>query len=101
MTTPPSTPQPSTRPILCGSIAGTPGRFGVAMHTAAYRSLGLPYVYVAFGTGDTEGAMLAMRTLGIRGLGITMPHKERIVLCLDDLSEDARAIGAVNTVVNQ
>ncbi|MBK8177055.1 MAG: shikimate dehydrogenase [Rhodospirillales bacterium] len=91
---------PSCRPVVCGSIAGRPGRFGVAMHTAAYRALGLDYVYVAFGTEDTAGAMAAMRALGIRGLGVTMPHKLRIAAFLDALTDEARAIGAVNTVVN-
>ncbi len=89
-----------TNPVLCGSIAGWPGRFGVAMHTAAYRALGLNYVYVAFGTEDTAGAAAAMRALGIRGLGVTMPHKIRITEFLDDITETARLIGAVNTVVN-
>ena len=89
-----------SNPVLCGSIAGRPGRFGVAMHTAGYRALGLPYTYVAFGTEDTAGAVAAMRALGIRGLGVTMPHKVRIMEHLDVLDETAREIGAVNTVVN-
>lgn len=89
-----------TNPVLCGSIAGNPGRFGVAMHTAAYRALGLNYVYVAFGTEDTAGAAAAMRSLGIRGLGVTMPHKIRIMRFLDAIDETARVIGAVNTVLN-
>jgi shikimate dehydrogenase len=89
-----------TNPVLCGSIAGRPGRFGVAMHTAAYRALGLNYVYVAFGTEDTAGAAAGMRALGIRGLGVTMPHKIRIMDYLDEIHDTARLIGAVNTVVN-
>jgi shikimate dehydrogenase len=90
----------SSNPVLCGSIAARPGSFGVAMHTAAYRALGLNFVYVAFGTEDTAGAMAAMRALGIRGLGLTMPHKVRAIDHLDALTKEARAIGAVNTVVN-
>lgn len=90
----------NSNPILCGSIAARPGTFGVAMHNAAYRALGLNYVYVAFGGEDTEGAMAAMRALGIRGLGVTMPHKVRVMECLDVLDDTARIIGAVNTVVN-
>jgi shikimate dehydrogenase len=89
-----------TNPILCGSIAGRPGRFGVAMHNAAYRALGLNYTYVAFGAEDTGGAVAAMRALGIRGLGVTMPHKIRIMTFLDVIDDTARAIGAVNTVIN-
>lgn len=90
----------SSNPILCGSIAARPGTFGVAMHNAAFRALGLNYVYVAFGCDDTAGAMAAMRALGIRGLGITMPHKVRVMEYLDVLDSTARTIGAVNTVVN-
>lgn len=91
---------PASNPVLCGSIAQKPGRFGVAMHTAAYRALGLDWTYVAFGTEDTDAAVAAIRTLGIRGLGVTMPHKVRILPLLDALTDEARAIGAVNTVVN-
>jgi shikimate dehydrogenase len=86
--------------VLCGSIAGRPGTFGVAMHNAAYRALGLNFTYVAFGTEDTAGAVAAMRALGIRGLGVTMPHKIRILDLVDAVTPEARAIGAVNTVVN-
>ncbi|MGF1640246.1 MAG: shikimate dehydrogenase family protein [Rhodospirillales bacterium] len=93
-------PLTATHPVLCGSIAGRPGTFGVAMHTAAYRALGLNYTYVAFGTEDTAGAVAGMRALGIRGLGVTMPHKIRIADHLDAVESTARAIGAVNTVVN-
>lgn len=91
---------PSTYPILCGSIAARPGRFGVAMHSAAYRAAGLAYTYVAFGTEDTAGAVQAMRTMGLRGLGVTMPHKTRIAAYLDAVDATAATIGAVNTVVN-
>jgi shikimate dehydrogenase len=91
---------PSSSPTLCGSIAARPGSFGVAMHNAAYRAMGLNFVYVAFGTEDTGGAVAAVRALGIRGLGVTMPHKVRIMEHLDTVDETARAIGAVNTVIN-
>jgi shikimate dehydrogenase len=41
----------------------------------------------------------AMRTIGFAGFNVTHPCKQAILPLLDDLSEDARAIGAVNTVV--
>ena len=91
---------PSTNPTVCGSIAARPGVFGVAMHNAAYRAMNLDFVYIAFGTEDTAGAVAAIRTFGIRGLGVTMPHKTRIAAHLDSLDDTARDIGAVNTVVN-
>jgi shikimate dehydrogenase len=39
-----------------------------------------------------------MRTLGIRGINVTIPHKETIIPFLDRLSDEAKKNGAVNTV---
>jgi shikimate dehydrogenase len=89
-------------PVLCGSIAGHPSKIGVQIHRAGYEYLGLDYIYVAFGVDSdaAEGALQAMRTLGIRGFGVTMPFKESVLPHLDNLDPDARAIGAVNAIVN-
>ena len=91
---------PQSNPTVCGSISARPSPFGVAMHNAGYRALGLSFTYVAFAVERTEKAILAMRYLGIRGLGVSMPHKVRVMQSLDRLDETAREIGAVNTVVN-
>ncbi len=39
---------PTSKPVLCGSIAGSIGGLGIRMHNAAYHKLGLPYAYVSF-----------------------------------------------------
>ncbi len=92
----------SRSPItLCGSIARNPAALGAAMHNAGYRALGLPFTYVPFQTDDLEGAARGMRALGIRGLGVGVPFKLRIIEYLDNLHPLARRIGAVNTVVNE
>ncbi len=91
---------PKSNPVLCGSIASRPSPFGVAMHNAAYRATGVPFTYVAFGIENTREAVLAVRYLGIRGLGVSMPHKIEIMRYLDTIDETAAKIGAVNTVVN-
>ena len=74
-----------------------------AMHNAAFQALGLPYVYLPFHVrpADLVRAVRGMRALGLLGLNVTVPHKERIVRCLDSLSPEAELCGAVNTVVNQ
>jgi shikimate dehydrogenase len=74
-----------------------------AMHNAAFRHLGLPYVYVAFRVAprDVGPAIAGMRALGIRGVNVTVPHKQAVIPHLDRLSEGARACGAVNTIVNR
>lgn len=42
---------------------------------------------------------LVRETPGLRGLNVTIPHKEKVIPFLDRLSETARAIGAVNTIL--
>ncbi len=68
---------------------------------AAFRHSGLASVYVAFRVTDIQRGAEAIRTLGIRGVSITIPHKETILACLDDIDDLAKRIGAVNTVVNR
>ena len=61
----------------------------------------MDYTFVSFGVEDAAGAVNAMRTLGIRGLNVTMPHKQAVIAHLDALDETAREIGAVNTIDNR
>lgn len=72
------------------------------MHNAAIAKLGLDYVYIACRVAP-EGlpaALQAMRALNLCGLNVTVPHKQAVMALLDEVSPEARAIGAVNTVVN-
>ncbi|MBW3557509.1 MAG: shikimate dehydrogenase [Actinobacteria bacterium] len=89
----------STR--LAGVI-GDPVRHSLspAIHNAAFRELGLDWVYLAFPVpaGAAPEALAAMRTLGMAGLSVTMPHKADVIPALDELSPTAVAVGAVNCV---
>lgn len=89
-----------SRPILCGSIAGSIGGMGIKMHNAAFQHLNLPYTYVSFEPDSAKGAVDAMRTLGIRGLGVTMPFKEEVIQYIDHIDKMSQEIGAINTIVN-
>lgn len=71
------------------------------MHRAGYAALGLEYTYVPFKVTDVPGALVGMRALGIRGLGVSMPYKLEVLPFLDELDGLAERIGAVNTVVNE
>lgn len=73
-----------------------------AMHNAAFNELGLDYVYVAFGVKPEElaGAINGMKSLGMPGWNVTIPHKVNVIPLLDKLDPLAEKIGAVNTVVN-
>ncbi|MFA6456409.1 MAG: shikimate dehydrogenase [Bacteroidota bacterium] len=73
-----------------------------AMHTAAFKKLNLEYDY---GVMDVTPEMLpnliaALRSLNFRGANITIPYKEKVIPLVDEVSEEARMIGAVNTIVN-
>jgi shikimate dehydrogenase len=92
---------PVSFPVLCGSIAGSIGGMGVRMHNAAFKHLNLPYTYVSFEPMSAKGAVNAMRELGIRGLGVTMPFKEEVIPLLDELDPLSAEIHAVNTIVNE
>lgn len=91
---------PPSFPQLCGLIGKNPTRLSQAMHSAGFSYLKLAFVYVAFDTIDTTQALMAIRSLGFRGLSLTIPHKEQAISLVDALSAEAKAIGAVNTVVN-
>lgn len=74
-----------------------------AMHNAAFQALGLDYRYVPFAVPPAalEHATKGVRALGFAGANLTIPHKERVIPWLDDLSREARLIGAVNTIVRR
>ncbi|MEZ4321204.1 MAG: shikimate dehydrogenase [Myxococcota bacterium] len=72
------------------------------MHAGWIAEAGLDAVYHAFEAApDTSGARLvdAVRTLGLGGVNLTVPFKERVVPHLDGLGPVARRTGAVNTIV--
>ncbi len=69
------------------------------MHNAAIANLGLDYIYVPFPVkGDLEKAIAGFTATGLVGFNITIPHKQKIIPLLTEISDDAANIGAVNTV---
>jgi shikimate dehydrogenase len=70
------------------------------MHNRAFAFTGHNGVYLPFCVEHIEPAVAAVRTLGIRGVSITLPHKVGVMACLDRLDSLAARIGAVNTIVN-
>jgi shikimate dehydrogenase len=73
------------------------------MHNGAFNELGLNSVYVAFDIepGNIGEATSSIRVMGIKGINITIPHKQTIIPFLDEVSPDAKLTGAVNTVKNE
>ncbi|HEV3473308.1 MAG TPA: shikimate dehydrogenase, partial [Actinomycetota bacterium] len=71
-----------------------------AIHGAAFRRSGLDWIYLGWPVPPERlsDAILGLRALGAMGANVTIPHKETVVPLIDELSGDARAVGAVNTI---
>ena len=74
--------------------------FSPPMHNAAFKNLGMDYVYAAFDVdpNDLENAIIGARALDIKGFNVTIPHKIEVMKYLDEIDEVASLIGAVNTI---
>jgi len=73
------------------------------IHNWAFTCKGLPKVYQAWDIAPEKlpDFMSCVYTLGIRGVSVTIPHKQAIIPFLDSLDPIARDIGAVNTVIHR
>jgi len=72
------------------------------MWNPALQELSLDYVYLAFDVHpkNLEKAISGIRSLGIRGINVTLPHKETVIKYLDEIDPIALKIGAINTIKN-
>lgn len=94
---------------LIGLIgAGIQQSLSPAMHEEEARHHGLRLHYQLMdldtrgvGVQALPGLLDAIRTIGFAGFNVTFPCKQAIIPLLDDLSDEARAMGAVNTVVHR
>jgi shikimate dehydrogenase len=92
---------------LVGLIgSGIGGSLSPAMHEEEGSKLGLHYVYrridleaLKLDTAALPELLSAAERMGFNGLNITYPCKQAVIPLLDELSDDARALGAVNTVL--
>ncbi|WP_408954687.1 shikimate dehydrogenase [Natroniella sp. ANB-PHB2] len=73
------------------------------MHNAVFDQLDLNYRYLAFQVKaeEVKEALQGIKALGIKGVNVTIPHKEVVINSLDSLSKEAKLIGAVNTIENK
>jgi shikimate dehydrogenase len=99
--------KPSGASVLCGLIgAGIQASRTPAMHEREADEQGLRCVYklidldrLGLGVEALPELLTAAKRMGFAGLNITYPCKQAIIPLLDELSDDARALNAVNTVV--
>ncbi len=87
------------------ALIGDPIRHSASscMHNAAFEKLGINAIYVILNVlpKDLKKAMEGIRALAIKGLNVTIPHKEKCMKFLDEIDGQAKKIGAVNTILNK
>ena len=76
--------------------------FSPFMHNIAFELLKLNYLYLPFDVppSNLKPAIRGMVAFGIKGLNVTIPHKESIIPIIKNVSEEVNIIGAANTIVN-
>ncbi|MFX1397587.1 MAG: shikimate dehydrogenase [Promethearchaeota archaeon] len=72
------------------------------MWNPALDELGLDYVYIAYDVRpeNLKHAIEGMRALGIKGMNVTIPHKEAVIQYVDEVDEVSIKMGAINTIKN-
>ncbi len=86
-------------------VMGYPVRQSLSplLHNAAFAALELNWISVGFevGPGNAAAALDGLRALGVAGVSVTMPHKADVAALMDDRSDVAAQLGAVNCVINR
>ena len=72
------------------------------IHNAAYRELQLECTYIAYrvAQGDLATGIESLKKIKISGFNVTIPHKIEMMNYLDNVDDNCKKIGAVNTVLN-
>jgi shikimate dehydrogenase len=93
---------PSPRTLVAG-VVGFPVRHSLSprLQNAAYAAMGLDWCYLAFEVppGSLERAVSGAAALGLRGLSVTMPHKDAAARLATRHSRQVRRLGAANTLI--
>jgi 3-dehydroquinate dehydratase/shikimate dehydrogenase len=72
------------------------------IHNAAFDDAGIDAVYLPLWVeGDPAAFVRAFREFGFDGYSVTIPHKQKVMEAMDEISPLARRIGTINTVVRR
>ena len=72
------------------------------IHNAAYRELEMDCTYIAYrvAQGELATGIESLKKIKISGFNVTIPHKIEMMKYLDNVDDNCKKIGAVNTVLN-
>ncbi len=73
------------------------------MHNAAFEFLGLDFIYLLFSVRPhyLKDAVSGLKALNVKGANVTIPYKEEVMGYLDEITPEAKFIGAINTIHNR
>ena len=92
----------SEKTTILGVIADPVAHsFSPLIHNALIRKMGLDMLYLPFRVPKEhlQGFLEACPEMGIKGLSVTIPHKESCLKCINVLDDDVAGIRACNTIV--
>ena len=91
-------------PIKTYCIIGDPVQHSLSplMQNAAFSALGIKSTYISFRvpSKDLKPSIESLKSIGIAGFNVTIPHKMSILQYIDELDDTASKSNAVNTVIN-
>jgi len=84
------------------AIAGNPSLHSKspAVYSALFEKYGIDSHYTYMQADDIRTIIEVMKKAGMKGLSVTIPFKEDVMVCLDETDTHSERIGAVNTVLN-
>ncbi len=86
-------------------IIGYPVKHSISpeMHNAAFNAVSYNAVYLAFEVPKEKlaEAVGGIRSLGVKGVSVTIPHKVSVMQFIDEIDPLAQRVGAVNTIKNE
>jgi len=77
--------------------------FSPFIHNISFEINKMDYIYIPFDIppANLKNAIKGIIALGLKGFNVTIPHKEKIMEFMNNISEEASIVGSVNTVVNE
>jgi shikimate dehydrogenase len=82
------------------AVTGAPVAHSVspAMHNAAFRALGIDAVYLPLPAVDVDDFVQFARAFGVKGASVTIPYKVKMLARVDEVTDLAARVGAVNAI---
>ncbi len=87
--------------LIFGSFSSNPGNNGCIYFNGKFEADNINAIYKSWKITSIENALKAMKTLDIKGVGISMPFKESVLSYIDEMDDNVKTIGVCNTIINK